>query len=138
MVLPRFVAAALRGEDLIVHGDGRQSRCFCDVRDTAGVLPRLLAAEQCRGQVYNVGSDRAVTIRELADTVVRVTESASRVRLVPYAEVYGEGFEDLRQRRPDLRKVRAAVGFEPKVALDRTIRDVARWMALTRRAEPAP
>ena len=97
----------------------------------------MLGAEACHGRVYNVGSDRAVSIRELAELVVRVTGSASQVRMVPYADAFGPGFEDLRQRRPDLRKIRAAVGFEPRIALEQTVRDVARWLTLTGAAEAA-
>ncbi len=137
MVLPRFVGAAIRGRPIEVHGDGRQSRCFCDVRDVAAALPRMLNEPACRGGVFNVGSDRSVTIRELADLVVRVTGSASAVRLVPYAEAFGPGFEDLRQRRPDLRKLRAAIGFEPRITLEQTVADVARWMTLTGATEAA-
>jgi UDP-glucose 4-epimerase len=134
MVLPRFVEAALTGRDLEVHGDGTQSRCFCDVRDVAGVLPTLLGAASCRGRVFNIGSDRVISIRELADLVVRQTSSASRVRLVPYTQAFPPGFEDLAMRRPDLTRIRAAVGFEPRIPLDRTVRDLADQM----RAEQPP
>jgi len=137
MVLPRFVGAAIRGRPIDVHGDGRQSRCFCDVRDVATVLPRMLGERACHGGVFNVGSDRPVSIRDLADLVVRVTGSASPVRLIPYADAFGPGFEDLRQRRPDLRKIRDAVGFEPGIALEKTVADVARWMTLSGSAEAA-
>ena len=137
MVLPRFVGAAIRGRPLDVHGDGRQSRCFCDVRDVAAVLPRMLGEPSCHGGVFNVGSDRSITIRELAELVVRVTGSASAVRPVPYDAAFGPGFEDLRQRRPDLRRLRTAVGFEPGISLEKTIADVARWMTLSGAAEAA-
>jgi UDP-glucose 4-epimerase len=128
MVLPRFVRAALAGHDLEVHGDGAQSRCFCDVRDVVGILPTLLGTPRCYGRVFNVGSERVVSIRELADMVLRVTGSSSRVRNVAYAEAYSNGFEDLRQRRPDLARLRQAVGFCPTIALETTIQDVAAWM----------
>ncbi len=128
MVLPRFVSAALAGRELVVHGDGGQSRCFCDVRDVTDVLPRLLGNHGCHGRVFNVGSDRSISVLGLAELVVRVLGSASRTRLVPYSEVFGAGFEDLRQRRPDLGRVRSAVGFEPKIGLEQTVRDVAEWM----------
>jgi len=137
MVLPRFVGAALHNRPIEVHGDGRQSRCFCDVRDVAAVLPRMLGAQGCRGRVFNIGSDRPVTIRELADMVVRVTGSSSAVRLVPYRDAFGPGFEDLRQRRPDLSRIRGAVGFEPRFTLEQTVRDVARWVSLTSAAGAA-
>jgi len=125
MVVPRFVAAALEGKPLRVFGDGRQSRCFCDVRDVVPVLPALLDDPACHGRVYNVGSDRDITILGLAEAVIRTLGSASTVQMVPYADAYPSGFEDLRQRRPDLARVRAAVGFEPKIPLERTIADIA-------------
>lgn len=132
MVLPRFVEAALQGTALTVYGEGTATRCFCDVRDVVELLPRLMAvesAERCRGRVFNVGSDKPVSIRELADRVIRVTGSASIVRFIPYREAYPEGFEDLQQRQPDLRRLRGAVAFEPKIPLEQTIRDVASFIA---------
>lgn len=134
MVLPRFVAAALRGEALEVYGDGSQSRCFCDVRDVAGLLPGLAGNMGCHGRVFNVGSDRVISIAELAEMVIRTLLSVSKVRLVPYSEAYSGNFEDLRQRRPDLTRVREATGFEPTIPLERTILDIAAWMRKESRA----
>ncbi len=128
MVLPRFVAAALRGEPIRVFGDGSQTRCFCDVRDVVGALPRLLGTGACHGRVFNLGSDRPISILELAEMVCRVLGSSSRVELVPYSEAYPEGYEDLRHRRPDLARVREAIGFGPEIDLEQTIRDVAAAM----------
>lgn len=128
MVLPRFVAAALQGEPLPVYGDGSASRCFCDVRDVVEVLPRMLASPACRGRVFNVGTDRPITISALADLVIRTLGSSSTKRFLPYTEAYPSGFEDLRQRQPDLTRLRAAVGFDPRIPLEQTIRDVAAAM----------
>lgn len=125
MVLPRFVRAAVEGRDLEVHGDGRQTRCFCDVRDVVGALPTLMRSVPCRGKVFNLGSDTPVSMLDLAKLVIKVTGSTSRVRLVPYEQVYGSGFEDLRQRRPDLARIRAAIGFQARIPLEQTIRDIA-------------
>jgi UDP-glucose 4-epimerase len=134
MVVPRFVRAAMRGEDLEVHGDGRQSRCFCDVRDVASALPALLENPGCHGRVFNLGSDEPITIAELAERVIRTVESRSAVRRTPYTEAFGSGFEDLRQRRPDLTRIREAIGFRARISLDDTIRDVADWMRTEDRA----
>lgn len=128
MVLPSFVASALRGEDVLVYGDGRQVRCFCDVRDVARTLPRMLAEPKCFGRVFNLGSDRPVTIMELAELVIRTLGSRSRVRTVPYDQAYAAGFEDLRKRVPDLGRIRSVIGFEPEYTLERTILDVAAAM----------
>lgn len=135
MVLPRFVRAALDGEPLEIHGDGRQSRCFCDARDAVRALTRLLAEPACAGRVFNLGSDQPITIEALADLVLRVTGSASTKRFVPYERVFPTGFEDLRARRPDLARVRAAIGFSPSIPLAQTIADIAADM---RPAPPRP
>ena len=125
MVLPRFVDAALAGEPLEVHGSGRQVRCFCDVRDVVGALRRMIDSPACRGRVLNVGSDRPVTIDDLAAAVLRVTGATGGIRRVPHSEVFGSAFEDLAIRVPDVSAIRAAIGFEPAIPLDTTIADVA-------------
>ncbi|MBL8757630.1 MAG: GDP-mannose 4,6-dehydratase [Phycisphaerae bacterium] len=135
MVLPTFVAAALRNADIPVHGDGTQSRCFCDVRDAVTALPPLLERPACAGRVFNLGSDRVITILDLAHEVINVLGSSSRVMLVPYDRAYAAGFEDLAQRKPDLTRIRAAIGFQPRRSLRDTILDLA---ADLRSRPPAP
>lgn len=129
MVLPNFVSAVRRGESPAVFGDGKQSRCFCDARDIAPALPRLLDAPRCHGRIFNIGSDRPITILGLARMVADVLGSSIAPRLVPYDEAYGPGFEDLHERRPDLARVRDAIGFAPAYTLEETIRDLAASMA---------
>lgn len=133
MVLPRFVDAAMANRDLEVHGDGTQTRCFCDVRDVAGILPTLMRTPDCVGRVFNVGSDQSISIADLARLVIRTVESASEVRTVPYREAFGPGFEDLMVRRPDLSRVKQAVGFAPTIALRQTIQDLAKERAAASR-----
>lgn len=134
MVLPRFVAAAAAGKPIEVHGDGRQTRCFCDVRDVVGALPRFLTQSACAGRVFNVGSDNTISILELAELVRSTLKSSSEIVLVPYDEAFGEGFDDLRHRRPDLTRVREAINFAPQIPLVQTIRDLAaEW-----RSRPEP
>ncbi len=125
MVLPRFVQSALDGEPLRVFGDGKQSRCFCDVRDVVGVLPRLLACPEAYGKVMNVGSDISISIIELAELVIKELGSSSTIERVEYSEAYPSGFEDLRHRKPDLTRLRSFVEFEYDYVLSDTIRDVA-------------
>jgi UDP-glucose 4-epimerase len=125
MVLPRFVKAVLEDQPLQVHGDGRQSRCFCDVRDVVGALPALLMNPACAGRVFNLGNDQSIQIQALAELVIRTLGSASSIVHVPYDQAFGEGFDDLRDRRPDLTRVRQAIGFRPNISLEQTIRDLA-------------
>jgi UDP-glucose 4-epimerase len=131
MVLPRFVEAALSGAPLRVHGDGRQTRCFCDVRDVVRVLPVLLGDGRCHGRVFNVGSDQPITIEELALLVKETLASDSPVQHVPYEEAFGPGFDDLRHRVPDLRRLREATGFRTRIPLGQTILDVAEHLRRT-------
>ncbi len=129
MVLPRFVQAAIASEPLRVFGDGSQSRCFCDVRDVAGALPKLIATPTAPGRVFNVGSDREISILELAKLVIRVTASSSEIETVSFERAFGPGFEDLPRRVPDLTRLREAIDFAPTISLEQTVADVAQFCA---------
>jgi len=127
MVLPRFVRQALEGEDLTVFGDGTQSRCFVHVLDTVHALLQLTDVEEAIGNVYNVGSSVETAIIELAGHVLARTGSDSKVRLVPFAEAYDEGFEELGRRRPDTSAIAELVGWQPSRTLDETIDDLVAY-----------
>src|SRR5438876_1134718 len=119
MVVPNFVKQALLGHPITVYGDGEQSRCFTYVTDVVGALMKLADHEGAVGQVFNIGNDREeVTIRTLAQRVKERTKSASEVVTIPYDKAYESGFEDMPRRVPDLGKIRALVGYEPRVHLD--------------------
>ena len=132
MVLPRFIDAALEGRPLQVHGDGLQSRCFIDVRDMARGLEQLLGCPQAHGRVFNIGSDVPVSIRALAEQVLAITGSRGGLVLVPYESVYPIGFEDLRARQPDLRRIRETIGFRTTVPMRQTIEDLVMAARATR------
>lgn len=125
MVVPRFVQAAIKNEPIEVHGDGTQSRCFGHVTDVVGGLTSALETPACFGEVINIGSDAEVTINQLAEKAIALTASTSEIRFVPYAEAYGEGFEDMRRRVPSLEKARLLIGYQPTRTLDDIINDVA-------------
>ncbi len=124
MVVPRFVSQALRGEPLTVYGDGHQTRCFCYVGDVVRALVDLLEHPEAYGKVFNIGGTEEVSIAELAERVIDIAGSESKLRYVDYEEAYEEGFEDMRRRVPDITRARDLVGFEPSVALDEVIRMV--------------
>jgi UDP-glucose 4-epimerase len=125
MVLPRFIAAAREGRPLAVYGDGEQSRCFCLVNDTVEALVRLQATEAARGEVFNIGGSEEVTIRQLAETVIRLVGSSSELQLIPYRDAYASGFEDMRRRRPAVTKLEQVTGFRPATSLEEIIRRTA-------------
>lgn len=125
MVVPRFVHAAIKNEPIEVHGDGTQSRCFGHVYDVVDGLVKLLDTPSCFGQVINLGNSEEVSIKELADRAIKLTGSTSEMQFVPYEEVYGDGFEDMRRRVPSLEKARRLIGYQPTRSLDDIINDVA-------------
>lgn len=133
MVLPNFTEQALAGEPITVFGTGRQSRCFCHVSDTVEAIVSLLDTPGTDGQVFNVGSDREINMRDLAELVRRTADSQSPIELVPYAEAYAEGFEDMERRVPDCGKIEKWTGFRPQRSLEQIIADVIadRRMRLT-------
>lgn len=124
MVLPRFVDAALAGEPLIVHDDGRQTRCFAHVQDVVRAVLALMEAEAAVGKVFNIGSDRPISILELAEQVIRMAGSTSGIEFQSYREAYDEDFEDIRRRVPDISRLRRVVGYEPRFSLDDILREV--------------
>jgi len=121
MVLPRFITAAKAGEVLSVHGDGRQTRCFCYVNDTVEALVRLQNCPAARGEIFNVGSTEEISIYELALLVVRTLNSSSPIELMPYSKVYTPGFEDMLRRKPLIDKLRGVTGFGPTIRLSQII-----------------
>ena len=125
MVLPRFVRAALNNEAIPVYGDGGQSRCFCHVFDVIRALIALIDDERTYGQVYNIGSQRLVTIRELAELVISRTNSSSAIQVIPYEKAYSKGFEDMRRRMPDTSRINALNNWQPEKSLEEIIDDVA-------------
>ncbi|WP_169945912.1 NAD-dependent epimerase/dehydratase family protein [Microbispora sp. H11081] len=118
MVIPRLVRQAVSGVPLTVHGDGTQTRCFAHVRDVVRALVLLLDDERAVGQTFNVGSSGEVSILELAKLIVELSGSTSGVDLVPYAEAYGNGFEDMVRRVPDTARLRGLTGWTPALSLD--------------------
>jgi UDP-glucose 4-epimerase len=130
MVLPNFVRQALTGEPITVFGDGTQSRSFTYVGDVVDALAKLAVDPRAIGQVFNVGNTEEITIGDLAQRVKVLTASRSSIRFIPYDEAYEAGFEDMPRRVPDIAKVRALIGFEPRVPLDDIIRRVAEYMSV--------
>jgi UDP-glucose 4-epimerase len=128
MVIPRFVQAALRGDPLEVHGDGKQTRCFCHVLDTVRGLKGLVDDTRISGEIFNVGSQERVAIQALAERVVERTGSPSEIVFVPYEHVFPHGaMEEMFHREPSIEKIGAAIGWAPTRSLDEILGDVVEW-----------
>jgi UDP-glucose 4-epimerase len=121
MVLPRFVQWALKNEPIQVYGDGKQQRCFCNVRDVVQAITGLAETPKAIGEVFNIGAKEEISIGELAERVRARTSSKSEITMVPYDKAYEAGFEDMRRRVPDISKIHHAIEWEPTTPLDVTI-----------------
>ncbi len=141
MVIPNFVRQALTGADITVYGDGSQTRCFTHVSDVVWALTRLVEHPKAVGEVYNIGSDREVTILQLAERIKSLTESDSRIVFLPYDQAYEEGFEDMARRVPDISKIHKLIDYQPTFDLDEILEsviDYQRSKLATRFGVPAP
>ncbi len=129
MVVPRLVAQALLGEDLEVHGDGAQTRCFCDVEDVVRAVIGLTDDKAAVGEVFNIGSEEEVSIRDLAERIIDLTGSTSSIRFVPYDQVYGDQYpaEEMIRRVPDTQKIRTTIGWSPQHDLNSIIKRTAAY-----------
>jgi len=121
MVLPRFIQAAKEGNALKVFGDGFQTRCFCYVDDAVEALIRLQNCPAANGEIFNVGSCEEVSIRNLAELVIRILRSGSAIEYVPYDKAYPPGFQDMLRRKPVVEKLAKYVGFRPSRPLQQIV-----------------
>jgi UDP-glucose 4-epimerase len=124
MVIPRFVKQALLDHPITIYGDGKQTRCFSDVSDVIRAVLVLSDEPRAVGEVFNVGSDVPISIEDLALRIKELTGSRSQIEYIPYEKAYEQGFEDMRERVPDLTKIREFVGYEPQVSLQELLERV--------------
>jgi UDP-glucose 4-epimerase len=127
MVIPRFVDQALDGGPVVVYDDGGQVRCFAHVSEVVDCVIRLMDTQSAAGRVFNIGSDEAVSVRTLAEEVIRRVDSKVKIDYLPYARAYGEDFEDVRRRVPDVTRLYEAIGAKPRMPLAEILDDVIRW-----------
>lgn len=130
MVIPRMVSAALSGKSIPVYGDGTQSRCFCHVFDTVRAIRSLAECDEAIGRVFNIGSRNVITIKELAEKIIKQLNSSSKIELIPYEKAYEKGFEDMLRRRPSTDAIAELTGWGPTLSLDQIIDDVSNQLKL--------
>lgn len=125
MVVPRFVQASLKNESLTIYGNGNQTRCFAHVYDVVDAVIAIAFSKNTIGKVINIGNNVEISITELAKKIINETDSKSEVIYVPYADAYGNGFEDMERRVPNIGLIKELVGWEPKRNLTTIINDIA-------------
>ncbi len=125
MVVPRFIQAAVKNEDIVIYDDGSQSRVFCHVEDAVKAVLTLIETDSTIGDYFNVGGKGETTIKQLAEKVIKQTQSTSQIKYIPYTDAYPAGFEDMQRRVPDITKIRNAIGWQPTHTLESIIDSVA-------------
>ena len=125
MAHPRFVKSALLNEPITIYGDGNQTRCFAHIYDVIDAVIAIAFAENTVGKVINIGNDYEISINDLAKKIIEETGSRSEIVYVPYAEAYGDGFEDMERRVPNIDLINQLVGWTPQRNLSTIISDIS-------------
>jgi UDP-glucose 4-epimerase len=121
MVVPRFIQAALQNKEIIIYGDGSQSRVFCHVEDAVRAVLAIADTDSTIGNYFNVGGVGEITVEDLATKIIERTQSKSTLKHIPYTDVYPDGFEDMQRRIPDITKIKKAINWQPTHSLDSII-----------------
>lgn len=129
MVVPRFVAAALDDQDITIYGDGKQTRCFGHVADIIEALIAVSNSDKTIGTVVNIGNSEEISIQELAEKIIKATNSKSKIVYIAYEDAYVDGFEDMERRVPNIDRIKKLTGWAPTRNLDTIIRDVAHHLS---------
>ena len=125
MVVPRFIEAALKNEPLSIYGSGEQIRCFCHISDVIRALLLVIDSDQAVGEVFNIGNNQQSSINQLAEQVISLLGSKSKIKRISYEDAYPQGFEDMQRRVPDISKIKRVLGWSPQLDLDQIIKDIA-------------
>lgn len=125
MVIPRFVSMALKNEPITIYGNGEQTRCFGHVYDVIDAVISVAFSDKTIGKVINIGNDFEISMNELAKKIIEETGSRSEIKYIPYSEAYGDGFEDMQRRVPNIELIKSLTGWQPKRDLTQIIKDVA-------------
>jgi len=123
MVVPKFIEAALRNEPIVIHGKGEQTRSFTWVDDVVNYFC-LLAEKELYGEIFNIGQTEEISIKNLADMIIKSTNSQSEIIYTPHNEVYGDKFEDPMRRTPSIEKIVKATGYEPNMSIPEMIKEI--------------
>ncbi|MBT5018723.1 GDP-mannose 4,6-dehydratase [Planctomicrobium sp.] len=127
MVIPRFVDQALNGGPVVVYDDGEQVRCFAHVKEIVDCVATLTNSDAAVGKIFNIGSDQAVSIKELANEIIQRVDPAVQIKYVEYSDAYGKNFEDVRRRVPDVTRLATTINKKPQLSLGEILDDIIAW-----------
>jgi UDP-glucose 4-epimerase len=128
MVVPRFVSSALEHSPITIYGNGEQSRCFIHVKDAVDALVGIAFSKDTIGRAINIGNSTEISILRLAEFIKQRLKSRSEIVFLDYQEAYGNGFEDMQRRVPDISLIKQLIGWEPQLSLENIVDDIAKAM----------
>ena len=126
MVVPKFVESAIKDEDIIIHGDGNQSRSFTWVGDVINYFIKLSELKNY-GEIYNIGQTEEISIKDLAQLVIDTANSNSEVKFKSHKDVFGDKFEDPTRRTPNIDKIIKATGIKPSYDIKTMIKEIVEF-----------
>jgi len=126
-VMTIFLGQLMRGLPLTVIGNGEQTRCFTYVEDAIRATVAAGLKEQAVGHIINVGSDEEVSIKRLAELMIDLCGISSSVAFTPQEAIYGNSYEDIPRRVPDISRMREILGVIPRVSLEEGMRRTVEW-----------
>tara|TARA_B100000676_G_scaffold145488_1_gene143887 strand:+ start:391 stop:1377 length:987 start_codon:yes stop_codon:yes gene_type:complete len=126
MVVPKFIEAALKDEDIVIHGEGLQTRSFTWVGDVVNYF-YLLAEKQLYGEIFNIGQTEEISIKDLASMIIKETGSHSKIVFKDHEEIYGNKFEDPMRRTPSIDKIVKATGYMPSMAISDMVKEIIKY-----------
>ncbi|RPG61815.1 MAG: NAD-dependent epimerase/dehydratase family protein [Flavobacteriaceae bacterium TMED238] len=129
MVVPKFIEAAINNKDLIIHGKGNQTRSFTWVDDVIEYF-YLLSNKELYGEIFNIGQTEEITIKELAELIIKLSNSNSKIVYKTHEEIYGNKFEDPMRRTPSIDKIIAATGYKPSMVIENMIKEIIEYKKL--------
>jgi UDP-glucose 4-epimerase len=129
MVVPRFIQAALKNEEIVIYDDGSQSRVFCHIEDAIRAVLTLADTDSTIGDYFNVGGTGEITVKQLAEKIIERTKSTSTIKFIPYSEAYPAGFEDMQRRIPDISKIKKTIDWQPTYSLDSIIDSISQYLS---------
>lgn len=124
MVLPRFIEKALSNKPITVYGNGHQTRCFAHVKDVVRAIILIIESTKAIGEVFNIGNNKQISMLNLAEKIIHMTNSKSKIEIIPYNLAYTKGFEDMQRRVPDISKISNLLGWSPTIELDGIIKEI--------------
>ena len=122
--IPLFIDRAQKNEDIVIHGDGKQTRSMAYVGDIVdGLISMMDNFDVCNGDIFNLGTDEEMSVLEHAKIIKKITSSESKIIFITEEQAHGS-YKDIRKRKPNLNKSFEVLGYKPKFDFERTLQRV--------------